>query len=50
VSHLAAVFKLDKKGFNLRRGASVLVVALIPLVVNSGETHNLTQCAPKTRL
>jgi len=33
VSHLAAVFKLDKKGFNLRRGASVLVVALIPLVV-----------------
>ena len=33
MSHLAAVFKLDKKGFNLRRGASVLVVALIPLVV-----------------
>jgi hypothetical protein len=33
VSHLAAVFKLDKTGFSPRRGASILVVALIPLIV-----------------
>jgi hypothetical protein len=33
VSRLAAVFKLDNKGFNLRRGVSVLAVALVPLIV-----------------
>jgi hypothetical protein len=33
MSHLAAVFKLDKKGFNLRRAVSLLVVALVPLIV-----------------
>jgi len=35
VRHLAVVFKLDRKGFNLRRGVSLLVVALIPLIVLS---------------
>ena len=33
MTRLKAVFKLDKKGFNLRRAASLLPVALVPLVV-----------------
>ena len=33
MTRLKAVFKLDKKGFNLRRGASLLVVGLVPLIV-----------------
>jgi hypothetical protein len=33
VSRLAVIFKLDRKGFNLRRGVALLVVALIPLIV-----------------
>lgn len=33
VGHIATVFKLNRKGFNLRRGVSVLVVMLVPLVV-----------------
>lgn len=37
VSLLASVFKLDKKGFNLRRGVSLLVVMLSVLIV----THAL---------
>ena len=35
VSRLAVVFKLDKTGFNLRRGVAVAVVGLIPLIVLS---------------
>jgi hypothetical protein len=35
VDRLVAVFKLDKTGFNPRRGVSLLVVALIPLIVLS---------------
>jgi len=35
MSHLAEIFKLDKNGFNPRRGASLLVVALIPLIILS---------------
>ena len=35
VSQLALVFKLDKTGFNLRRGMAVVVVGLIPLIVLS---------------
>ena len=35
VSQLASVFKLDKTGFNLRRGVAVAVVGLIPLIVLS---------------
>ena len=33
VSQLTSVFKLDKKGFNLRRGVSLLVVMLAVLIV-----------------
>ena len=35
MSRLAVVFKLDKTGFNLRRGVAVAVVGLIPLIVLS---------------
>jgi hypothetical protein len=35
MSHLAMIFKLDKKGFNPRRAVLLLMVALIPLVVLS---------------
>jgi uncharacterized membrane protein YccC len=33
VSHIATVFKLNRKGLNVRRGVGVLTVMLVPLIV-----------------
>ena len=33
MSHIATVFKLDRKGFNVRRGVGVLAVMLVSLIV-----------------